>query len=177
MAESLTLRLLGAPLFENSLGLIPLARRKSTALLAYLALEPSYHARDSLAALLWPEFDRSRSRANLRSCLFEIGHATGQGALLVGQENVGLATTALRAEYCVILERLGRGLQGEGRLNEAEDCARRWVEAEPYEEEARRRQIQLLLLMGRRSQAVDRFEDWSRTSMEELGSPPKGRRA
>lgn len=49
----------GAPLHLPS--------RKATALLAYLALSNGrVHARDKLAALLWPESTADRARASLR---------------------------------------------------------------------------------------------------------------
>ena len=42
--------------------LVHLSRRKSIALLAYLALESGEHARDTLAAMLWPECAQSSAR-------------------------------------------------------------------------------------------------------------------
>ena len=43
--------------------------RKAIALIAYLAITGERHTRDTLAALLWPEYDQKRSRAALRRTL------------------------------------------------------------------------------------------------------------
>jgi predicted ATPase/DNA-binding SARP family transcriptional activator len=64
----LSLRLLGAP--EASLrGQPPLRfrRKKSLALLCYLAAEGERHPRRDLAELLWPESDERHARMNLRA--------------------------------------------------------------------------------------------------------------
>ncbi len=55
------------------------SRRKSMALLAYLALADGPQSRDSLAALLWP--DTANARSTLRRCLAEL-NATPLGDLL-----------------------------------------------------------------------------------------------
>ena len=59
----------GAPLAVDT--------RKATALLAYLAVEGGTHNRDSLAGLLWPEYDGERARAALRRTLSTLRAALG----------------------------------------------------------------------------------------------------
>jgi DNA-binding SARP family transcriptional activator len=49
--------------------------QKLILLLAYLAIEPKTHTRDSLADLLWPEFDADHAKANLRRALFNLQQA------------------------------------------------------------------------------------------------------
>jgi DNA-binding SARP family transcriptional activator len=49
--------------------------QKLILLLAYLAIEPRAHTRDSLADLLWPEFDADHAKANLRRALFNLQQA------------------------------------------------------------------------------------------------------
>jgi DDE superfamily endonuclease len=63
----LKLSLLGIP--EVRLGSRQLAfrTRKVQALLVYLALEPGFHSRDKLIALLWLDADQSKGRGNLHS--------------------------------------------------------------------------------------------------------------
>ena len=59
---------------------LALPTRKALALLVYLAAEGGLHAREKLAALLWPESDRERSRAMLRYTLATLRRALGDAA-------------------------------------------------------------------------------------------------
>ena len=71
---TVTLRLLGPPELRDGREPLVLARRKSMALLAYLALEERTHARDSLAALFWPECDQVRARGDRKSTRLNSSH-------------------------------------------------------------------------------------------------------
>jgi len=77
-----SLRLLGG--FEARLvpgGPIPLPKRKSQALLAYLAVGPSDNQlRDTLTALLWADVSREQARNSLRQTLFVLRHALAPAA-------------------------------------------------------------------------------------------------
>jgi hypothetical protein len=75
----LALFLLGPPRIELDGEPIHIARRRAVALLAYLAVTAGSHSRDSLATLLWPEYDQSRARAALRRTLSELNSALGWG--------------------------------------------------------------------------------------------------
>ena len=55
----LALYLLGPPRLELDGEPVEVPRRKAVALLAYLAVTGGHHSRDSLATLLWPEYDQS----------------------------------------------------------------------------------------------------------------------
>ena len=59
----------------------PLARRRSIALLSYLAVTERRFRRETLAALLWPDADRPSGLASLRQCLTDIRRTLGSGAL------------------------------------------------------------------------------------------------
>lgn len=87
---TLRLSLLGAP--EALCDGAPLAvdTRKATALLAYLALEPGRHGRDSVAALLWPEYAPDRARAALRRTLSTLRSALGGRWLAIARDAVSL---------------------------------------------------------------------------------------
>ncbi len=86
----LRLALLGAP--EVSVDGVPLAvdTRKAVALLVYLALEGGTHSRDSLAGLLWPDYDNERARAALRRTLSTLRAALAGAWLQVVRDVVSL---------------------------------------------------------------------------------------
>ena len=64
--------------------------RKATALLAYLAVTGRSHAREALAALLWPEYDDEHARAALRRTLSTLRAALGEPHLAIDRETVSL---------------------------------------------------------------------------------------
>ncbi|MEW5825825.1 MAG: SARP family transcriptional regulator, partial [Candidatus Bipolaricaulota bacterium] len=72
MAE-LRIHLFGYPRIESDGTPILISRRKALALLAYLAVSGSQHARDTLATLLWPEDEPARAFAFLRNALWVLG--------------------------------------------------------------------------------------------------------
>ena len=53
---------LGSPRFERNGENIDLDTRKASALIAYLAIAKQRQSRDTLATLLWPEFDQPHAR-------------------------------------------------------------------------------------------------------------------
>jgi len=81
-------------------------------------------------------------------------------------------STRLKEVFAPLLHRLINAYRAEGRLDEAVKTAERWIEAEPYVEEARRTQIELLFEMGLASRARDCYEAWTETAREELGREP-----
>ena len=74
---SLDLYLFGNPRLERDKRALKVRRRKSVALLAYLAVTGRPHNRDALATMLWPEHDQSGARANLRRELSRLKRAIG----------------------------------------------------------------------------------------------------
>ncbi len=85
---TLRIYLLGVPRFEREDGPIHISRKKSIALLAYLAATAQPHSRDALATMLWPEHDQSGARANLRRELSRIKSALGEEPLEIEREQV-----------------------------------------------------------------------------------------
>ena len=67
-----------------------IGRRKAVALLAYLAVTGQPHSRDSLATLLWPEYDQSSARADLRRTLSLLNRTLGDEWLTADRETAGL---------------------------------------------------------------------------------------
>ncbi len=73
----LRLFLLGAPLIELDGAPITLNRRKDLALLAYLAVTAEPHTRETLATLLWPDYDSTHAFTNLRRSIWELNKTFG----------------------------------------------------------------------------------------------------
>ena len=86
----LRLALLGAPVAEVDGRPLAVDTRKAIALLAYLAVEGGSHSRDSLAALLWPDYDGERARAALRRTLSTLRSALGDRWLTTQRDTVSL---------------------------------------------------------------------------------------
>ena len=82
--------LLGAPQVERDGTMVSTDRRKAVALLAYLAVTAQPHTRDSLATLLWPDYDTASSYAYLRRTLWEINQLLGPGWLETERDQVWL---------------------------------------------------------------------------------------
>jgi DNA-binding SARP family transcriptional activator len=94
MSPCLALYFLGAPQLYLDNSPIPAGRRKVVALLAYLAIERGSHRRESLSALLWPDYDQSKAFTNLRHTLWEIQKSVGEGWLLTDYDKIGLNEAA-----------------------------------------------------------------------------------
>ena len=77
--------------------------RKTFALLAYLALEPGVHARQALAALLWPDADESRASMSLRQALAKLKATLGNG-LHSDRQSVWLDCAHASAWRCDVTE-------------------------------------------------------------------------
>lgn len=90
LGEQVHVHLLGPPTIERNGRKAIVDTRKALALLAYLAVERSGHARASLIALLWPESDESHGRAVLRRTLHALASALPPGLLLAEQDQVAL---------------------------------------------------------------------------------------
>jgi DNA-binding SARP family transcriptional activator len=90
MPSSLALHLLGTPQLYLNDAPITFQRRKSLALLAYLACERRDHLRDTLSALLWPDHEQSKAFANLRQALWEIQKSIGEDWLNTRKDKIGL---------------------------------------------------------------------------------------
>ena len=71
-----------------------LGNGKQAALLAYLAIEPGPHRRETLADLFWPDAPEQAARLNLRQALFQLRRvllaATGQAFIAASRHHVGL---------------------------------------------------------------------------------------
>src|SRR5215207_3257270 len=94
MPPQLSLSFLGPPQLCLNHQPVTADRRKAVALLAYLAVNGSRQTRDSLSALLWPDYDQSKAFTNLRHTLWEVQQAIGDGWLMADRETIGIDPNA-----------------------------------------------------------------------------------
>ena len=87
----LDIALLGSP--EISLDGKPVEtdRHKAIGLLAYLATEARSHRRETLAALLWPDYPRASAFSYLRRTLWELNQVLGKGWIETDHDQVAIA--------------------------------------------------------------------------------------
>jgi predicted ATPase/DNA-binding SARP family transcriptional activator len=82
--------LFGPPRIELDGNPVNTDTRKAVALMAYLAITRQAHSRDTLAALLWPEYDQPHARATLRRTLSALHKALAGEWLQIERETLGL---------------------------------------------------------------------------------------
>lgn len=87
---ALTLYLFGSPRIILDGSLVEVDTRKATALLAYLAVTGQPHQRDSLAGLMWSDYDQTSARAALRRTLSTLNKALGGAYLEANRDTIGL---------------------------------------------------------------------------------------
>jgi predicted ATPase/DNA-binding SARP family transcriptional activator len=95
MPSRLVLQFLGLPQIELDDKPITIDRRKAIALLAYLAVNDvgathQKHSRESLSALLWPDYEQAKAFSNLRHIIWDLHQALGEGWLIAERESVRL---------------------------------------------------------------------------------------
>jgi DNA-binding SARP family transcriptional activator len=162
------------------------------ALLTYLAATGQLHSRDSLATLLWPEYDQSRARADLRCTLSLLNRTLGAGWLRVDRETAGLnpdadftlrdsapfdefqffQTEGLKDELAGALVRLANYHTSQGAFEPAIAYARRWLAIDPTHEPTHRHLMLLYAQAGRHSAALRQYRECVRVLEEELDLPP-----
>jgi predicted ATPase/DNA-binding SARP family transcriptional activator len=94
MPSQLALHFLGSPQIHLDHEPVSADRRKAVALVAYLAVEGGPHTRDSMSALLWPDYEQSKAFTNLRHTLWEVQQAIGEGWIVADRETVRLNADA-----------------------------------------------------------------------------------
>jgi predicted ATPase/DNA-binding SARP family transcriptional activator len=86
----LAVTLFGPPRIERDGCPVNTDTRKAIALIAYLAVTKQPHSRDTLAALLWPEYDQPHARATLRRTLSVLHKALAGAWLRIERETLSL---------------------------------------------------------------------------------------
>jgi DNA-binding SARP family transcriptional activator len=77
--SELRLALLGPPRVDRDGGPVEVDTRKAIALLAYVAVAGGWQSREGIAALLWPDYDRTHARGALRRTLSVLNRALAGG--------------------------------------------------------------------------------------------------
>ena len=95
MSPRLVLQFLGLPQIYLDDKPIATDRRKAIALLAYLAVNDIGHlhqnySRESLSALLWPDYEQAKAFSNLRRTIWEVHQTIGESWLMADRESVHL---------------------------------------------------------------------------------------
>lgn len=88
--DSIGLRLFGTPRFEVNGKPVVIQRRKASALVIYMAVTGQNHSRDTLAALLWPDYDQVSARGNLRRELSRVKQEFHPNLLEVERDYAGI---------------------------------------------------------------------------------------
>ena len=140
-------------------------------LLALLALRPGAHARETVAATLWPSAAGPAARANLRTAVWALRKVVGDDALVTSRSAVGLRSEAITVDLAD-----GQRRAAAGDVAAAAALCRSEVlpgYAEDWAEAARRRQrAELAETLAARSAAAERDGDagsaarWSRLRCE-----------
>lgn len=91
--SQITLFFLGPPRLLRDGQRIEPDTRKAIALLAYLAVTGQPHTRDTLAALLYPDYDGTHARGALRRTLSSLNKALAGEVLSITREQIALAPT------------------------------------------------------------------------------------
>lgn len=94
----LALYLLGTPRIELAGTPVEVERRKTFALLAYLALTRQPHSREALAALLWPDAEQSRALGYLRTTLWNLNKSLGNAWFEIERDTIALHPTE---DFCL----------------------------------------------------------------------------
>ena len=92
MSTRLALHLLGPPRVELDDAPVIADRRKTLALLAYLAVNRWEHHRDHISALLWADYDQPKAFTNLRHILWEAQQVIGEGWIVARRDTIGLVS-------------------------------------------------------------------------------------
>src|SRR5919109_1953753 len=99
MPPRLVLQFLGLPQIYLDDQPVVTDRRKAIALLAYLAVNDigyphQRYTRESLSALLWPEYEQAKAFSNLRRTIWEVHQAFGENWLIATRESAHMSPGA-----------------------------------------------------------------------------------
>lgn len=119
---NIALFLLGSPRIERDRAAIHVDTRKAIAMLAYLAVHAGFQSRDTLAALLWSESNRTGARGALRRTISTLNTALGGIGLHIEREAIALDAQLVWCDLNHFLSLL-RACESHGHSNQ-EVCPR-----------------------------------------------------
>jgi len=123
------LYLFGAPRLERNGKVISIQRRKTMALLAYLAATGKPHTRETLAAMFWPEHDQSSAMANLRRDLSRLRSTLGGNVLQTERLQVGVDQSNQVWVDTIAFQQSIEQEHNHDRTNVCRDCLLRFKDA------------------------------------------------
>ena len=82
--------LLGTPIVRVDGDIVTVERRKSLAIIAYLAATGQQHRRDELSSIFWADVDQSRALANLRQALVDMRRVLPEDTIIANRSSMGL---------------------------------------------------------------------------------------
>ena len=104
----LTIRLFGSPQILQNGNLVSINRRKSRALIYYLAAQVHPLTRETLLAIFWPDLERASAQQTLRSLIYGIRKAVGP-ALVVSDDEVFIQAEVDARSFLEVVDRpIGR---------------------------------------------------------------------
>ena len=131
--SGLRLYVFGTPQLKIDDLIIPIERRKATALITYLALNQQSQSREVLAALLWPESPYEQARASLRSTLSvvkRLSDKTAEGWLLTDRTTVSIQPDRLWVDALVFRASFREAAAHQHTDDElCDDCVKRYTTA------------------------------------------------
>jgi len=153
----LQVRLLGGVAAERDGEQLPLPPPAGR-LLAFLALRPGPHDRETVAAHLWPDTAGPAARANLRTAVWALRKAAGDDAVIASRTKLGLRPEAVTVDLADCRRRAAAGdASAAATLCHSELLA---GYTEDWAEAARRRQrAELAEVLAARSAAAERDGD------------------
>ncbi len=92
--SKLRVYLFGPPRFTYDGKPVEVGRRKAIAIISYLAVTKQSHSRDTIATLLWPDYDQSRAQAALRRDLAALNKFLPGQWLAADRETIGIKVEA-----------------------------------------------------------------------------------
>jgi DNA-binding SARP family transcriptional activator len=116
------LSLFGSPVIKRAGHLVHIPRRKARALLAYLAATQKSYSRESLVALLWPDYDHRKGRADLSRILYSLRNILGADYFLSDRESVALSKKSDLWVDVVHFRRKLNACQKADMIDQEEDC-------------------------------------------------------
>ncbi len=108
LIDTLRIQLFGPFRVERDGLPVAFARRKTSALLAYLALHPGEQPREQIAALFWGDAAEDDARRSLRVALADLRKALGATALLGDRDTLALNATAAEIDAQRFARLLGK---------------------------------------------------------------------